>query len=58
MKNNQKIKCNVKSCKFQNSDLCTLTEIQIGSNHENVTKDKETLCESFECNKEKTETSK
>ena len=58
MENNQKIKCDVESCKFQNSELCTLKEIQVGHSNENVTKEKETLCKSFECSKQKTETLK
>lgn len=56
MNNNQKIKCNVESCKFQDCDCCTLKEIQVGCNcgcHE-ATEDQETLCRSFQCDKEKT----
>lgn len=58
MKNNQIIKCEVESCKFQNDDNCTLRKILVGSVCNETTKDKETLCRSFECDKEKTETSK
>ena len=50
---NQKIKCNVESCDFQDCDCCTLKEIQVdcscGCN--DATHDKETLCKSFKCNK-------
>ncbi len=56
-KDNQKIKCKVESCKFQNDDNCTLKEIQVGCdcNNKDATKNQETLCRSFECNKEKVE---
>lgn len=60
MENNQRIKCQVESCKFQNNDYCTLKEILISyitDNYE-ATKNKETLCRSFECSKNKTETTK
>ena len=58
MEKNQKIKCNVESCKFQDCDCCTLDEIQVGCNCgcKEAIKNKETLCRSFECSKEKTET--
>lgn len=58
MENNQKIKCQVESCKFQNSDYCMLKEILVGYsyNANNVTTNNETLCKSFECDQEKTET--
>ena len=52
MENNQKIKCNVASCKFQNSDYCTLQEILVSYNncgYNEATKNSETLCQSFEC---------
>ena len=62
MKNNQTIKCKVESCKFQDNscDCCTLDEIHVGCSCgcDEATKDKETFCKSFECDKEKTETSK
>ncbi len=60
MENNQKIKCRVQSCKFQNSDNCTLEEIQVGCScgSNEATKDKQTLCKSFECDNEKTDTDK
>lgn len=58
MNNSQTIKCQVESCKFQNNDNCTLKEILVGSLQLEPTKDKETLCKSFECDKEKTEASK
>lgn len=50
---NQKIKCNVESCDFQNYDCCTLKEIQVGCSCgcNDATHDKETLCKSFKCNK-------
>lgn len=55
--NDQKIKCNVESCKFQDCNCCTLNEIEVGCSCSNdkATKNKETLCKSFECSKRKTE---
>lgn len=55
--NEQKIKCNVESCKFQDCHCCTLDEIEVGCscNSEKATQKKETLCKSFECGKIKTE---
>lgn len=60
MEQNQKIKCNVESCKFQNDACCTLKEIQVGCSCgcTEATNDQETLCKSFKCNHIKTETSK
>lgn len=58
MEKRQIIKCKVESCKFQDSDNCTLKEILVSSSCNEATEDKETLCKSFECDKEKTETSK
>lgn len=45
---NQKIKCNVESCMFQNSSFCTLEEIQVGNSEtrEAIAVD-ETACKSF-----------
>ena len=56
-KRNQKIKCNVSSCKFQNSDYCTLKEILVGAmvKSNQVQDNDETLCRSFECDHEKGE---
>ena len=56
-KDNQKIKCKVESCKFQNDNNCTLDEIQVGCDckHNEATKNQETLCRSFECDKKETE---
>lgn len=53
MNNNQIIKCKVESCMFQDSNYCTLKQIQVGynSNNKDALKNKETLCESFKCNK-------
>lgn len=51
MENNQRIKCNVASCKFHNSDYCTLKEILVDSNNK-ATNKKETLCRSFVYNQE------
>lgn len=48
--NGQIIKCNVVSCKFYNSDYCTLKEILVDSNNL-ATNKKETLCKSFVYNK-------
>ena len=51
---NQKIKCNVESCAFQNNSnsCCTLPEIQVDSTcNNNKTKNKkETICKSFKSN--------
>lgn len=49
--NNQKIKCNVEACKFQDCHCCTLNEIEVGCscNSEDATQKMETLCKSFEC---------
>ena len=53
MAKNQKIKCNVKSCKFNNetSKLCELEEILVaacpGCNNGNA-KD-ESMCDSYRC---------
>ena len=58
MKKNQKIKCNVESCKFQNSENkeCELEEIQVNNDHhcscDEVTENKETQCASFECSQD------
>ncbi len=50
---NQKIKCHVSSCKFQNDNSCMLKEILIGAieNPKQVKENDETLCKSFECDK-------
>lgn len=49
---NQKIKCHVESCKFQNNNNCTLKEILVDNcvSHE-ANNIKETACKSFECDK-------
>lgn len=53
--NNQTIKCNVKSCRFQDAkDLsCTLREIEVDSleTTDNTTDKKETICKSFKYDK-------
>ncbi len=52
-KNDQKIKCHVESCKYQDccDHCCTLKEIEVsctcGSN--DATDKKETICKSFKC---------
>lgn len=60
MDNNQKIKCSVKSCKFQDCDCCTLKEIHVGCNCGSckAVTDQETLCRSFKCDQEKTDSDK
>ena len=60
MKKSQKIKCSVESCKFQDCDYCTLNEIQVGCNCGkcDAVTDKETLCRSFKCDHEKTDSNK
>lgn len=56
--NNQNIKCNVKSCKFQNTinSSCTLKEIEVDSMETSTSLDKptdkkETICKSFKYDK-------
>lgn len=52
-KNDQKIKCHVESCKYQDccDHCCTLKEIEVsctcGAN--DATDKKETICKSFKC---------
>lgn len=52
-KNNQNIKCNVESCKFQSCDdhCCTLKEIEVGCSCgcNDAVEKTETLCRSFKC---------
>lgn len=49
---NQKIKCNVESCMFQNNNYCQLKEIQVDNceSHDANTI-KETACKSFKFDK-------
>ena len=53
---NNKVKCDVESCKFQNNEegICELDEIQISCNCSNDDCDccDETVCESFEYNED------
>ncbi len=54
---NQKINCDVTSCKYNDSDeeLCTLEEIKV-SNEEEVSEEKEdTICASYELDEDKSE---
>lgn len=53
MEKNQIIKCKVESCKFQNDNNCMLKEILVSSSCDNTTKNKETLCKSFEYKKDR-----
>ncbi len=58
MKKKQNIKCEVTSCKYNvNSKDCNLEEIKVSSNcdcsNNNVTHQDETICASFEFEKEK-----
>ncbi len=55
--NNQKIKCDVESCDYQNCGDCTLDEIQVDCNckREEATESKETACKSFRCECKKKE---
>ena len=50
---NNNIKCDVKSCKFQNIEegMCKLNQIKISCtcNNEDCESNEETICESFEC---------
>ena len=54
---NQKIKCNVNSCDFNdiNCDECTLKQIKVSCscNNHNVHEKSETICSSFKNSKEK-----
>ncbi len=51
MEKNQKIKCDVKSCKYHDSGDCTLDEIKVSSNcdcaKDDVCDCEETICASF-----------
>lgn len=49
MKINNNIGCTVKECKYhvQNQDYCSLEQIKIVKNVNNVTDEKETDCHSF-----------
>jgi len=51
--NNQIIKCKVLSCKFQNDNKCTLKEILVNSICNEVTRNKDIICQSFECDDKK-----
>ncbi len=53
MNNNQKIKCHVSSCQYQDCNCCTLTEIQVGCSDQcqNATNQERTVCKSFKCDK-------
>ncbi len=51
---NQKIKCEVESCKYQNEGddgCCDLEQIQVGCDcgAKKVTTEKGAICKSFEC---------
>jgi len=50
---NQTIKCKVVSCKFQSDNKCNLKEILVNSICNEVTKNKDTICQSFECDDKK-----
>lgn len=52
-KEGQTIKCSVESCDYQESNYCTLNEIEVGySNCDEATENEETLCKSFRCEEE------
>lgn len=57
-KKNQKIKCDVESCKHQNTEeqVCELEEIKVsscrGCNDDEVIENEETVCDSFDCDEE------
>lgn len=54
--NNKSIKCNVESCKYNNSDdkYCTLNEIKVSTTKDPCdTCKKETICDSFKDKKSK-----
>lgn len=59
MKSNQKINCNVESCKYQNEKdaCCNLDEIEVGCDCgcKDVKKETSTICRSFECDSNKLE---
>lgn len=56
MSKKQKIKCDVESCKHQNTDdkVCELDEIKVSCtcDHDECECNDETVCESFESNEE------
>lgn len=54
-KNNQKIKCNVESCKYNDCDckLCTLKEIEVSSDCRKAEEKDDTICDSYSCKDEK-----
>lgn len=56
---NQKINCDVESCKFQDDTdcKCTLDEIKVGCEcgSKEVEKETATVCRSFECDNNKLE---
>ena len=56
MAKKQKIKCDVESCKHQNTDekICELDEIKVSCtcNNDEYECNDETVCESFECAEE------
>lgn len=53
MAKDQKIKCDVESCKYNANDkkLCELDEIKVSCTCDNndVEEKKDTICQSFEC---------
>lgn len=54
---NQKINCDVTSCKYNDSDeeLCTLEEIKVSNEDESSEEKKDTICDSYELDEDKSE---
>lgn len=53
-KNNQKIKCSVDSCKYNdcNCNMCTLKEIKIACDCKFAEEKDDTICDSYLCKDE------
>lgn len=56
-KNSQKINCDVTSCKYNDVDeeLCTLEEIKVSNEDESSGEKKDTICDSYELDDDKSE---
>ena len=55
--NNQKINCDVTSCKYNDSDeeLCTLDEIKVSNEDETSEEKEDTICASYELDEDERE---
>ena len=54
---NQKINCDVTSCKYNDADeeLCTLEEIKVSNQKDNSEEKEDTICDSYELDEDKSE---